>query len=842
MSHSLVGAKILWASYPASGAQTQQLIRELETGGAIVSVDQQSGKGTKTIIVQFLIPILLLVCLFSLFMRLGTEGAAGGIAGFSQFAGKGKKKGKGTSDRITFADVAGAGEAVAELREIRDFLAEPQKYLSVGAAAPKGVLLVGPPGTGKTLLAKAVAGEADAAFFSLSGSDFVESLVGVGAARVRDLFRKARKAAPAIIFIDELDAAGRKRGAGIGQGNDEREQTLNQILVEMDGFAGDGGLVVMGATNRPDILDPALLRPGRFDRQIVIDNPDVHGRLEILRLHGGKRPLAPDASLEEVARQTPGFSGAELANVINEAALLSVRDGRVQIDQQTLEEAIDRVVAGPAKRHILSAEERWLISIHESAHAVVTDALGQTTSTRKLSIVARGRQLGTAAHMLTDRDQVIMSEPDLHRQLISILAGLAGERIAFGNHSTSVNDDLHAATALARSMVTSFGMSPALGLVTIGEKSGEVFLGASLQDLGSVGPADAGRDRRRGRAAGRRRRGARRGDPRPQLVHRRGDRHRAARAGDALGRGARGGALHRAGGDARGAARRAPRLDHRPRFTQRAGPEQAVMRGRPHRAACPRPAMAVALIALVFSTTGLADAARHAVVAAIDGHPISSKPHAGALLTLGRNGKFPAAAIPTVGTAENAKRFDGKTAEQIVATCPPDTVDLGTWCLESTPFPLTNAELGKNNFIWASKKCEEEGGWLPSASELLGAAARVKLESTIHDSPLTATINLDPTRGLKDEREMSSTLVTTEAGSAAAGFEGVSEGATGDPRQGQPNPIPLPANPLPESLQYVTVYSNGTKGGFAGSQPVDEPQNFRCAYDPTPGALNKSTS
>ncbi len=488
VSTDLVGAKVLWASYPASGAQTQQLIRELETGGAIVSVDQQAGKGTKTIIVQFLIPILLLVCLFSLFMRLGTEGAAGGIAGFSQFAGKGKKKGKGTSDRITFADVAGAGEAVAELREIRDFLAEPQKYLSVGAAAPKGVLLVGPPGTGKTLLAKAVAGEADAAFFSLSGSDFVESLVGVGAARVRDLFRKARKAAPAIIFIDELDAAGRKRGAGIGQGNDEREQTLNQILVEMDGFAGDGGLVVMGATNRPDILDPALLRPGRFDRQIVIDNPDVHGRLEILRLHGGKRPLAPDASLEEVARQTPGFSGAELANVINEAALLSVRDGRVEIDQHTLEEAIDRVVAGPAKRHILSADERWLISIHESAHAVVTDALGQTTSTRKLSIVARGRQLGTAAHMLTDRDQVIMSEPDLHRQLISILAGLAGERMAFGNHSTSVNDDLHAATALARSMVTSFGMSPALGLVTIGEKSGEVFLGASLQDLGSVGP------------------------------------------------------------------------------------------------------------------------------------------------------------------------------------------------------------------------------------------------------------------------------------------------------------------------------------------------------------------
>jgi len=480
-------AQKLWAAYPASGAQTEQLLTELYNSGAAVSVNQQSGKGTQAIIVQFLIPILLLVCLFSLFTRLGAD-AAGGLAAFSEFTGKGRKKGKGTRDRITFADVAGAGEALAELREIRDYLSDPSKYLVVGAAAPKGVLLVGPPGTGKTLLAKAVAGEADAAFFSVSGSDFVESLVGVGAARVRDLFRKARKVAPAIIFIDELDAAGRKRGAGIGQGNDEREQTLNQILVEMDGFAGDGGLVVMGATNRPDILDPALLRPGRFDRQVVVDVPDVHGRLEILRLHGNKRPLAPDASLEEVARQTPGFSGAELANVINEAALLSVRDGRGQIDQATLDEAIDRVVAGPAKHHILSEQERWLIAIHESSHAVVTEALGHTTSTRKLSIVARGRQLGIAAHMLSDRDQTIMTKPDLQSQLIVITAGLAGERIAFGHTSTSVHDDLHAATALARSMVTSFGMSEALGLVTIGEKGGEVFLGASLQDLGSVGP------------------------------------------------------------------------------------------------------------------------------------------------------------------------------------------------------------------------------------------------------------------------------------------------------------------------------------------------------------------
>jgi hypothetical protein len=253
----------------------------------------------------------------------------------------------------------------------------------------------------------------------------------------------------------------------------------------------------------------------------------------------------------------------------------------------------------------------------------------------------------------------------------------------------------------------------------------------------------------------------------------------------------------------------------------------------------PSPAMIVALVALVFSTTGLADAARHAVVSAFEGHPVSSKPYAGGVLLLGKNRKFPAAAIPTV---RNASRVDGETAEQLAGTCPPATVDLGTWCLDSAPYPLTKADLGKNNFIWASKACEAEGGWLPSASELLGAAARVKLESTIHDSRLTATINQDPSRGLKDEREMSSSLVTTEAGSAAAGFEGVTEGATGDPRQGQANPLPLPANPLPESLQYVTVYSNGTQGGFAGSEPVIDAENFRCAFNPTAGALNKPES
>jgi hypothetical protein len=260
------------------------------------------------------------------------------------------------------------------------------------------------------------------------------------------------------------------------------------------------------------------------------------------------------------------------------------------------------------------------------------------------------------------------------------------------------------------------------------------------------------------------------------------------------------------------------------------------MTGRPRRRT-PSPALIIALIALVFSTTGLADAARQAVISAVAGHPISAKPHAGGILLLGKNRKFPASAIPTV---KNASRVGGRTATELAGTCPPATVDLGTWCLESAPYPLTKADLGKNNFIWASKACEAEGGWLPSAAQLLGAAARVKLESTIHDSPLSATVNQDPSRGLKDEREMSATLVTTEAGSAAAGFEGVSEGATGNPRQGQANPVPLPANPLPESLQYVTVYSDGTAGGFAGSEPVIDPENFRCAFNLTPGALNKN--
>jgi cell division protease FtsH len=475
----------IYADYPSSDAATLEILNTLRRSGAQVTVNPQTSKPARQIVTQFLVPILLLVCLFAFFTRQRGEGA-GGIASFSNFRGKGRRK-KGTAP-VTFESVAGAGEAVAELREIRDFLEDPSRYLEAGAAAPKGVLLVGPPGTGKTLLARATAGEADAVFFSASGAEFVESLVGVGAARIRDLFAQARRMAPAIVFIDELDAAGRKRGAGVGQGNDEREQTLNQLLVEMDGFSGDAGVVVMGATNRPDILDPALLRPGRFDRQVVVDNPDVQGRYEILTLHSRGRQFDREVDLMEIARLCPGFSGAELANVINEAALLTVREGEVEIMQPTLEEAIDRVVAGPAKRHVLSEDERWTISIHEAGHAVATRSIGQVISAQKLSIIARGRQLGTAAHMLTDRDAVMHHRSDLERHLVAILAGTASELIAFGEESTGASDDLHAATKLARRMVTSFGMSARLGHVTIGEPGGEVFLGASLQDLGSIGP------------------------------------------------------------------------------------------------------------------------------------------------------------------------------------------------------------------------------------------------------------------------------------------------------------------------------------------------------------------
>ena len=479
----------VWAAYPKSEGQTARLIDAMTKAGSTLIIDQQAGKPARRTIVQFLLPILILVTMFSLFTVLSRgSGGASAFAAFSKFGGKGRKKGEKDPNAITFSDVAGVPEAIEELQEVVDYLHNPDKYRQMGAHAPKGVLLVGPPGTGKTLLARAVAGEAAAAFFSVSASEFVESLVGVGAARVRDLFRKAREMAPAIIFIDELDAAGRQRGAGMGQGNDEREQTLNQLLVEMDGFGAELGICVMGATNRPDVLDPALLRPGRFDRQVVVDTPDVHGRIEILKLYTASKTLAPGASLERIGRMTPGFSGAELANVINEGTLLAVRDSRMAIAQEDLEEAIERVVSGPQRRgHVLSDEEKKLIATHEVAHAVVAHAVGQEVAQQKVSIVARGRNLGSAA-VYASADRLVLQRNDLVIQLITTLAGAAGELLYFGQTSTGVEGDLDRATKLARSMVVSYGMSDTFGLVSTGERAGEVFLGRDIQSMGNTSP------------------------------------------------------------------------------------------------------------------------------------------------------------------------------------------------------------------------------------------------------------------------------------------------------------------------------------------------------------------
>ena len=477
----------VWAAYPANGALEDQLLTTLRRKGASVVIDPQSGKQAKRLIVQVLLPILILASLFALFMRISQQADASGMGGFSRWAGKRSKLGPGESGGPSFADVAGAPAAVAELEELCDLLRAPDRYRALGARPPKGALLVGPPGTGKTLLARATAGEAHAAFFSVSGAEFVESLVGVGAARIRDLFAKARAAAPAIVFIDELDAVGRKRGAGVGQGNDEREQTLNQLLVEMDGFDAGGGLIVLAATNRPDILDPALLRPGRFDRQVTVDAPDAEGRAQILSLYLQGRPCAEDVDPAEIARRCPGFTGAELENVVNEAALLTARQGHTAIGMHDLDEAIQRTVGGPRNdTHVLGSDELETIAVHEAAHTVVAAAQGGA-QVHQVSIVSRGRRLGRSTALLLDRDRTVLRRSDLERQLEIAMAGAAAERIAFGEVSTAVNDDLHTATQLARSMVTSFGMS-SLGPVTIGEQSIEVFLGASLQELGSVGP------------------------------------------------------------------------------------------------------------------------------------------------------------------------------------------------------------------------------------------------------------------------------------------------------------------------------------------------------------------
>ena len=379
--------------------------------------------------------------------------------------------------KTTFADVAGADESVAELREIKDFLAEPKKYQEIGAKIPKGVLLYGPPGTGKTLLARAVAGEAKVPFYSISGSDFVEMFVGVGAARVRDLFNQAKANAPAIIFVDEIDAVGRHRGAGLGGGHDEREQTLNQLLVEMDGFEANGSVVLIAATNRPDILDPALLRPGRFDRQIAIERPDLKGREAILRVHAKGKPLDEDVDLISFARRTPGFTGADLANVLNEAALLSARNNVKTINNSAIDEAIDRVMAGPQRKsRVMSDDERRVTAYHEGGHALVAHALPHTDPVHKITILPRGHALGYTM-VLPDEDKYSVSRNQLLDQLAYTMGGRAAEELVFHDPTTGASNDIEKATALARAMVTQYGMTEQLGAIKLGTSESAPFLG-----------------------------------------------------------------------------------------------------------------------------------------------------------------------------------------------------------------------------------------------------------------------------------------------------------------------------------------------------------------------------
>jgi cell division protease FtsH len=424
------------------------------------------------ILIGFLPWLFLLGFMVFIFMQM--QGGGNRVMQFGKSRAKlvGKEQPK-----VTFDDVAGLTEAKEELEEIKDFLANPDRYRQMGAKIPKGVLLFGPPGTGKTLLARAVAGEAGVPFMSISGSDFVEMFVGVGAARVRDLFEQAKQTAPAIIFIDEIDAVGRHRGAGLGGGHDEREQTLNQLLVELDGFEGNTGVIVMAATNRPDILDPALLRPGRFDRQITVDAPDVEGREAILAVHSKGKPLGDDIDLAVLARRTPGFTGADLANLINESALLAARKREKQITMVELEEAIDRVIAGPERKtRILSETERKTIAYHETGHALVGYALPNSDPVHKITIVSRGRSLGHTLALPT-HDKYLSKRSELVDRLAMLLGGRTAEELIFADPSTGAADDIEKATTIARRMVMEYGMSDELGPMQYGRPNGEVFLG-----------------------------------------------------------------------------------------------------------------------------------------------------------------------------------------------------------------------------------------------------------------------------------------------------------------------------------------------------------------------------
>ena len=418
----------------------------------------------------------LIIMIFFFYMMMGQAGQGGGGRGVISFGKTKAKPADAKKNKVRFSDVAGEEEEKQELVEVVEFLKNPKKFTRLGAKIPSGVLLEGPPGTGKTLLAKAVAGESGVPFFSISGSDFVEMFVGVGASRVRDLFEQAKKAAPAIIFIDEIDAVGRRRGAGMGGGHDEREQTLNQLLVEMDGFQGDEGVIVMAATNRSDVLDPALLRPGRFDRKILVGRPDVKGREAILRVHAKNKPLANDVDLKEIAKQTPGFVGADLANLLNEAALLAARRNKTQIDAADLDEAEDRVIAGPAKHdRVESKQERRTVAYHEAGHTIVGLVLNDARVVHKVTIVPRGRAGGYAI-MLPREDQMLMSKKNAEEQIAGLMGGRAAEELIFKSQSSGASNDFEQATQIARAMVTQYGMSDKIGPVEL-QSSGQVFTG-----------------------------------------------------------------------------------------------------------------------------------------------------------------------------------------------------------------------------------------------------------------------------------------------------------------------------------------------------------------------------
>jgi len=448
-------------------------------GAAGIKIDvKPSGYDWGMIALNIILPIVLLGTLFYFFFR-SARGAGTQAFNFSKSQARLSLDNK---PNVTFADVAGTDEAKEEVQEIVEFLKSPQKFLALGGRIPRGVLLVGPPGTGKTLLAKAIAGEAQVPFFSISGSEFVEMFVGVGAARVRDLFEQAKRNAPCLVFVDEIDAVGRHRGAGLGGGHDEREQTLNQILAEMDGFDTNVNIIVIAATNRPDILDPALLRPGRFDRHIVIDLPDMKGRQAILEVHAKGKPLAKEVSLETVAKETPGFSGADLANLINEGAILAARRNRKDITLKELEDAADRTIAGPERKsRIISPKEKEIIAFHESGHALTARMLPNADPVHKISIVARG-MMGGWTRFLPTEDRYLWSKSQFNDRLAVSLGGRVAEEITFGEITTGAQNDLEQATKLARKMVTEYGMSEKLGPRTFGQKQELVFLGREISE------------------------------------------------------------------------------------------------------------------------------------------------------------------------------------------------------------------------------------------------------------------------------------------------------------------------------------------------------------------------